>query len=157
MLLRNAVLSGPESTYKSFSEIFLLKFPISIDFNSKFDVYDSFCSFNSWKFGSLLICRLTFCLSLSCSEWGWCWTVLFSCRSWCLYHCCCCFCCCRSFFNYFCCCWSGHIYPYIRDKIITYLWYTDDLFFIWKGIEQERLSFIEILNKKHLSITFNFK
>ena len=30
---------------------------------------------------------------------------------------------------------SIHIYPYIRDKTITYLGYKDDLFFIWNGIE----------------------
>ena len=40
-----------------------------------------------------------------------------------------------------------HIYPYIRDKEITYLQYIDDLFFILKGTEEELLSFIENLNK----------
>ena len=86
----------------------------------------------------------------------WCWTVLFSCQNY--WHCCFCyFCCCRTSFYYFCCCWSKHIYPCITDKTITYLRYTDDLFFVRKGIEQELLSFIQILNEKHPSITFNFK
>ena len=32
-----------------------------------------------------------------------------------------------------------------------------DLFFIWKGREEELLSFIEDLNKKHPSFKFDFK
>ena len=51
----------------------------------------------------------------------------------------------------------AHIYPYIRDKTKTYLQYRD-LFFIWKGTEEELISFIEDLNKKYLpSVKFGFK
>ena len=70
LFLRYAVLSASKRAYKSYSEVFMFKFPMNRDFNSKFDVYDSFCSFNSWKLGSLFIYRLKFRLNLSCSEWG---------------------------------------------------------------------------------------
>ena len=52
----------------------------------------------------------------------------------------------------------AHIYPYIRDKKITYLRNVFDLFFIWKETELKLLSFIKDLNKKkHPSIEFDFK
>ena len=51
---------------------------------------------------------------------------------------------------------SAHIYPYIRDKTTMYLQYRD-LFFIWKGREEELISFIEDPNKKYPSVKFGFK
>ena len=44
-----------------------------------------------------------------------------------------------------------------RENKNVLLRYMDDLFFIWKGTAEELLLFIEVLNKKHLSIKFNFK
>ena len=44
---------------------------------------------------------------------------------------------------------SAHIYPYIRDKTTTYLQYWEDFFFIWKGTEEELISFIEDFTTKN--------
>lgn len=42
---------------------------------------------------------------------------------------------------------SKHIYLYTRNNKNIYWRYIDDPFFIWKGTEEENLSFIEILSK----------
>ena len=47
-----------------------------------------------------------------------------------------------------------HIYPYIKNKSILHLQYTDDIFMIWTGTKQELLIFLEKLNSKHKTITF---
>ena len=44
---------------------------------------------------------------------------------------------------------SAQIYPYIRNKTTTYLQYREDLFFIWKGTEEELISFIEDFTTKN--------
>ena len=43
----------------------------------------------------------------------------------------------------------AYIYPYVRDKKITYLRNVFDLIFIWIETELELLSFIKDLNKKN--------
>ena len=50
-----------------------------------------------------------------------------------------------------------YIYPYRKDKTKMFLRFTDDLFMIWTGSEQELLDFMRDLNKKHSSIKFEFK
>ena len=50
-----------------------------------------------------------------------------------------------------------YIYPYIKDKTKMLLRFTDDLFMIWTGLEQELLYFMRDLNKKHSSVKFEFK
>ena len=50
-----------------------------------------------------------------------------------------------------------YIYPYIRDKTKLFLRFTDDLFMISTGSEQELLDFMSDLNKKHPSIKFEYK
>ena len=44
---------------------------------------------------------------------------------------------------------SKYICPYIKEKVITFLWSIDDLFMIWIGTEEELLKFINELNQKH--------
>ena len=50
-----------------------------------------------------------------------------------------------------------YINPYIRDKTKMFLRFTDGLFMIRTVSEQELLDFMSDLNKKHLSIKFEFK
>ena len=50
-----------------------------------------------------------------------------------------------------------HIYPRINDKTRIYLRYIDDLFFIWKGTENELKQFFEEINKVHPTIKFDYK
>ena len=52
---------------------------------------------------------------------------------------------------------SKFIYPYIKEKVITFLWFTDDLLMIWTDTEEELLKFINELNQKHKTIKFGFK
>ena len=47
-----------------------------------------------------------------------------------------------------------HTYPYIKNKLILYLRYIDDIFMIWTGTKQELLIFLEKLNSKHKTIKF---
>ena len=49
-----------------------------------------------------------------------------------------------------------HIYPKIQDKTRIFLRYIDDLFFVWKGTEQELKQFFEDINKIHPTIKFDF-
>ena len=49
-----------------------------------------------------------------------------------------------------------HIYPKIQEKTRIFLRYIDDLFFVWKGTEQELKQFFEEINKVHPSIKFDF-
>ena len=45
---------------------------------------------------------------------------------------------------------SRYIYPYIKEKVITFLRFNDDLFMIWTGTEEELLKFInELLYTKN--------
>lgn len=50
-----------------------------------------------------------------------------------------------------------HIYPRIVDKTRIFLRYIDDLFFIWKGSEEELIKFFEEINKVHPTIKFDYK
>ena len=50
-----------------------------------------------------------------------------------------------------------HIYPFIKGKVDLYLRYIDDIFFIWKGAEEELTNFFNKINKKHPSIEFDQK
>ena len=52
---------------------------------------------------------------------------------------------------------SKYIYPYIKHKTKMFLRFIHDLFMIWTGSEQELLTFVSDLNKKHPSIKFEFK
>ena len=44
---------------------------------------------------------------------------------------------------------SKFIYPYIKEKVITFLRFFDDLFMIWTDTEEELLKFINELNQKY--------
>ena len=50
-----------------------------------------------------------------------------------------------------------HIYPKIIDKTRIFLRYIDDIFFIWKGSEQQLKLFLEDINKVHPTIKFDYK
>ena len=50
-----------------------------------------------------------------------------------------------------------HIYPFVKGKVDLYLRYIDDIFFIWKGTEEELNNFFNEINKKHPSIKFDQK
>ncbi len=50
-----------------------------------------------------------------------------------------------------------HIYPRINNKTRIFLRYIDDLFFIWKGTEDELKQFFEEINKVHATIKFDYK
>ena len=52
---------------------------------------------------------------------------------------------------------SKLIYPHIKEKVITFLRFIDDLFMIWTDTEEELLKFTNELNQKHKTIKFNFK
>ena len=47
-----------------------------------------------------------------------------------------------------------HIYPIIKDMSLLYLRYIDDVFIIWKGTEEQLITFIIELNKKDKTIKF---
>ena len=49
------------------------------------------------------------------------------------------------------------IYPFIKGKADLYLRYIDDIFFIWRGREEEPKNFFIEINKKHPSIKFDQK
>ena len=50
-----------------------------------------------------------------------------------------------------------NIIPRIRDKILLYVRYIDDLFFIWTGSEEDLLKFLEEVNTLHHSIKFDYE
>ncbi len=49
-----------------------------------------------------------------------------------------------------------HILPRIRDKILLYTRFIDDIFFLWKGSESELKKFFEEINSIHPTIKFDF-
>ena len=49
------------------------------------------------------------------------------------------------------------ILPRIRDKLLLYVRYIDDLFFIWKGSEEDLLKFLKEVNTLHPSIKFDYE
>ena len=50
-----------------------------------------------------------------------------------------------------------NIYPKIKELILIYLRYIDDIFLIWTSTEEKLLAFIEELNNLHESIKFDVK
>ena len=50
-----------------------------------------------------------------------------------------------------------HIMPKIKDFILIYVRYIDDIFFIWKGTEQELLEFFAGVNEIHPTIKFDYE
>ena len=50
-----------------------------------------------------------------------------------------------------------HILPRIRDKVLLYVRYIDDLLMIWKDSEEELVKFLEELNRIHPTIKFEYK
>ena len=55
--------------------------------------------------------------------------------------------------------WFEHkfILPRIRQYVSMYVRYIDDIFFVWKGSENELKKFLETINTLHPSIKFDFK
>ena len=49
-----------------------------------------------------------------------------------------------------------NILPRIRDMIMIYVRYIDDIFFIWKGTEEELLNFFTEINLVHPTIKFDY-
>ena len=49
-----------------------------------------------------------------------------------------------------------NILPRIRDMIMIYVRYIDDIFFIWKGTEEELLNFFAEINLVHPTIKFDY-
>ena len=49
-----------------------------------------------------------------------------------------------------------HILPKIRDLILIYVRYIDDIFFIWPGTERELLQFFSEINSVHPTIKFDY-
>ena len=47
--------------------------------------------------------------------------------------------------------------PLITDKALLFLAYIDDIFMIWNGTGEKLISFIDELNKKNKTITFDYK
>ena len=50
-----------------------------------------------------------------------------------------------------------YIYPLIEGKSLKYFKYINDIFLIWTGTKNELDQFFKDLNKKHLSIKFDYK
>ena len=50
-----------------------------------------------------------------------------------------------------------HILPKIRDHILMYVRFIDDLLLVWKGSEEELLKFLKEINEIHPTIKFDFK
>ena len=52
---------------------------------------------------------------------------------------------------------AKHIYTYIHGNALLFLRYIDYIFMIWNGTTEELILFIDELNKKHKTITFDDK
>ena len=50
-----------------------------------------------------------------------------------------------------------NILPRIRNHVLLYVRYIDDLFFVWKGSEENLLKFLEEINTLHPTIKFDFE
>ena len=50
-----------------------------------------------------------------------------------------------------------NIMPKIKDYILLYVRYIDDIFFIWKGSEQDLLKFFAEINETHPTIKFDYE
>ena len=50
-----------------------------------------------------------------------------------------------------------HIHPYIKDMVLLYLRYIDDIFIICKGAKEQIITLTNELNKKHKTIKFEYK
>ena len=51
---------------------------------------------------------------------------------------------------------QSHLIPKIKDFILLYVRYIDDIFFLWKGSEEELLKFLASVNKLHPTIKFDY-
>ena len=49
-----------------------------------------------------------------------------------------------------------HILPRIKDQILLYVRYIDDIFFLWKGTEEDLNKFLRTVNELHPTIKFDF-
>ena len=49
-----------------------------------------------------------------------------------------------------------HILPRIREMILLYIRFIDDIFFLWKGSERKLLQFFDEINSVHPTIKFDF-
>ena len=49
-----------------------------------------------------------------------------------------------------------HILPRIRDLVLLYVRFIDDIFFLWKGTEEDLLKFFDEINSIHPTIKFDF-
>ena len=49
-----------------------------------------------------------------------------------------------------------HIYPKLQNKIRIFLRYIDDIFFIWKGTEDDLKQFLNDINLVHPTIKFDY-
>ena len=49
-----------------------------------------------------------------------------------------------------------HILPRIRELVLLYVRFIDDIFFLWKGTEEKLLQFFEELNSVHPTIKFDY-
>ena len=50
-----------------------------------------------------------------------------------------------------------NIIPRIRNSILLYVRYIDDIFFIWKGTEEELQKFLAEVNHIHPTIKFDYE
>ena len=50
-----------------------------------------------------------------------------------------------------------HILPRIKEHILLYVRYIDDIFFVWRGSEAELKKFLETINTLHPSIKFDYE
>ena len=51
---------------------------------------------------------------------------------------------------------DSHILPRIRDKILLYVRYIDDIFFLWTGSEEDLKNFLSTVNEIYPSIKFDY-
>ena len=50
-----------------------------------------------------------------------------------------------------------HILPRIKEHILLYVRYIDDIFFVWRGSEAELKKFLDTINTLHPSIKFDYE
>ena len=50
-----------------------------------------------------------------------------------------------------------YIYPLIKDKLILFLRYIDDIFMVWVKSKKQLKNFMNGLNQKHPSLNFDYK
>ena len=50
-----------------------------------------------------------------------------------------------------------YTYPFLQGLSLIYLRFIDDIFFIWAGTKEQLTNCLNNLNKKHISIKFEYK